>query len=144
VPTFVVIDEAHNLVPPETTGAIESSVKARLTKIAAEGRKYGLFLILVTQRPSRISYDLLSQVENIFLLKVTNRIDLEFMQRTFGTLDADMVMKAPALGLGQFVLSGRLVSEPAVINGLPRRTEEGGRSIRADVWIRPPELSKSA
>jgi hypothetical protein len=52
VPTFVVIDEAHNLVPPETSGAIESSVKARLTKIAAEGRKYGLFLILVTQRPS--------------------------------------------------------------------------------------------
>jgi hypothetical protein len=66
------------------------------------------------------------------------------MQRTFGALDPDTVMKAPSLGLGQFILSGRLVSEPAVIKGLPRRTEEGGRSIRADVWIRPPELPKSA
>jgi hypothetical protein len=143
VPTFVVIDEAHNLIPPETAGVIESSVKARLTKIAAEGRKYGLFLILVTQRPSRISYDILSQVENVFLLKVTNRIDLEFMQRTFGTLDPEMIMKAPSLGLGQFVLSGRLVPEASILKGLPRRTEEGGRSIRADVWIRPA-LPKSA
>ena len=91
VPIFIVIDEAHNLVPPDTTGTIEASVKARLTRIAAEGRKYGLFLILLTQRPSRISYDILSQVENLFLLKLTNRIDLEFIQQSFGSLDPDMV-----------------------------------------------------
>jgi DNA helicase HerA-like ATPase len=144
VPIFVVVDEAHNLAPPETTGAIEASVKARLTKIAAEGRKYGLFLVLVTQRPSRISYDILSQVENLFLLKLTNRIDLEFIQRSFGMLEPDAVTRAATLGLGQFILSGRLVPKPTVLKGLPRRTEEGGRSIRPDVWIRTPELSRSA
>jgi hypothetical protein len=137
VPTFIVIDEAHNLVPPETSGAIEASVKARLTRIAAEGRKYGLFLILVTQRPSRLSSDVLSQVENLFLLKLTNRIDLEFIQQTFGTLDPELVSQAASLGLGQFILSGRLAPQPVVLKGLPRRTEEGGRSIQAAAWIRP-------
>jgi hypothetical protein len=144
VPTFIVIDEAHNLVPPETSGAIEESVKARLTRIAAEGRKYGLFLILVTQRPSRLSSDVLSQVENLFLLKLTNRIDLEFIQQAFGTLEPAAVRKAATLEQGQFILSGRLATQVALLKGLPRRTEEGGRSIRSAAWIRPPEALKSA
>jgi DNA helicase HerA-like ATPase len=135
VPTFIVIDEAHNLVPTETSGAIEASVKARLTRIAAEGRKYGLFLVLVTQRPSRLSSDVLSQVENLFLLKLTNRIDLEFIQQTFGTLDPELVRQAAGLGLGQFILTGRLAPHPVVLKGLPRRTEEGGRSIQATAWL---------
>jgi DNA helicase HerA-like ATPase len=106
-----------------------------LTRIAAEGRKYGLFLILVTQRPSRLSSDVLSQVENLFLLKLTNRIDLEFIQQTFGTLDPELVRQAAGLGLGQFILTGRLAPHPVVLKGLPRRTEEGGRSIQATAWL---------
>jgi len=138
VPIFIVIDEAHNLVPAETMGDVEGSVKARLTRIAAEGRKYGLFLVLVTQRPSRISYDVLSQVENLFLMKLTNRIDLGFIEQTFGSLDPAVIRQAERLSLGQLILSGRLVAEPVMLRGLPRRTQEGGRNLQASTWIRPP------
>jgi DNA helicase HerA-like ATPase len=100
--------------------------------------------VLVSQRPSRLAYDVLSQVENLILLKLTNRIDLDFIIKTFGTLDADTVSQAAVLEIGQFLISGRVAPHPVRLKGLPRRTEEGGRSIRADVWLRPDTALKPA
>ena len=52
-PTLIVLDEAHNLCPAEPSGSVQSALVERLIQIAAEGRKYGLWLLLSTQRPRR-------------------------------------------------------------------------------------------
>jgi DNA helicase HerA-like ATPase len=54
VPTFVVVDEAHNLIPSQPRGLGAEALREQFRAIAAEGRKYGLFLIVCTQRPDKI------------------------------------------------------------------------------------------
>ena len=66
---FIVIDEAHNLAPTmPTSERSPEAVSQALVRIAMEGRKYGLFLIVVTQRPSRLNENLLSQCDSLCLM----------------------------------------------------------------------------
>jgi DNA helicase HerA-like ATPase len=53
-PVLLVIDEAHNLCAPDVAGPLLAAVQDRINQIAAEGRKYGLWLLLSTQRPSKV------------------------------------------------------------------------------------------
>jgi hypothetical protein len=61
VPTFIVIDEAHNIIPAEPTNRAEFSIREQFRTIAAEGRKYGIFLILASQRPDKLDHLILSE-----------------------------------------------------------------------------------
>ena len=63
-PFLLVIDEAHNLCSPDVETALERAVLDRIIQIAAEGRKYGLWLLLSTQRPSRVHQGIISQCDN--------------------------------------------------------------------------------
>lgn len=74
-PTFVIIDEAHNFVPDTPINTLQEQVSNRIAAIAAEGRKYGLFLVLATQRPSKLRKGLLSECENASLLKIQSKAE---------------------------------------------------------------------
>lgn len=75
-PTFIVIDEAHNFVPAEDpTDPHALRISQSIQRIAAEGRKYGLFLLLATQRPSKVRPGLLSECENVCLLRLRSPIE---------------------------------------------------------------------
>ena len=69
-PLFVVIDEAHNFAPAEPRDALTGLVSERIRRCAAEGRKYGLFLVLITQRPAKMAPGLLAECENVCLLRL--------------------------------------------------------------------------
>jgi hypothetical protein len=75
-PVLVVIDEAHNLCPPDPVTPLERALTARIVQIAAEGRKFGLWLLLSTQRPSKIHPNALSQCDNLALLRMSSPHDL--------------------------------------------------------------------
>ena len=70
VPTFIVVDEAHNLIPFEARTRADEALRERFRTIAAEGRKYGLYLILVSQRPDKLDALVLSECENKAIMRL--------------------------------------------------------------------------
>ena len=86
-PTFLVVDEAHNLVPQKPESIAEKGVLELFKKIAAEGRKEGTFLILCSQRPQKLNTDVLSECDNICVMKLSNERDIETLTGIFHTKD---------------------------------------------------------
>lgn len=137
-PIFVVIDEAHNLAPEHPLTESAAALSEALVRIAMEGRKYGLFLVLVTQRPSRVNSNLLSQCDNLCLMKMSNPADVRLVQERFGFVPSGWAEKALEFERGQALLCGSFVQRPVVAQVAPRRTIEGGRSLRDEVWLATP------
>lgn len=136
-PTFIVIDEAHNLVPERKMSPASESLTAKVVRIAAEGRKYGLYLIIVTQRPRKVDSNILAECDNLLLMKVTNQLDLDFAEQAFGFLSNEITSQAPALTTGELLLAGSVGRGASVLHVSPRRTLEGGRSIDDSYWGLP-------
>ncbi len=83
-PVLLVIDEAHNLCSPDRVSPLLTAVRERLIQIAAEGRKYGLWLLISTQRPSRIHPSIISQCDNLALMKMSSHSDLDELATRLG------------------------------------------------------------
>jgi uncharacterized protein len=109
-----------------------------LVRIAMEGRKYGLFLILVTQRPGRVNTNLLSQCDNLCLMKMSNPADVKLVGERFGFVPPGLAERALTFKKGEVLLSGLFVERPVLAKVAPRRTVEGGRSLRDRVWLSDP------
>ncbi len=83
-PTLIVIDEAHNLCSAQPSGPVHAALTNRLIQIAAEGRKYGLWLLLSTQRPSKIHPQVLTQCDNLALMRMNSPGDVAELVDVFG------------------------------------------------------------
>jgi len=139
IPVFVVIDEAHNLGSGDAQSGLARKVLDGLTRIAAEGRKYGIYLILITQRPSRLDATLRSQCDNVCILRMNDRYDIQLVEQSFGFIPQGWVQRVSDFKEGDVLLAGRLVPRPVFAHADPRRTEEGGRNLR-DAWLTDPVL----
>jgi len=137
VPTFIVIDEAHNLIPAERNAPAAVRAANMLVRIAAEGRKYGLFLLVATQRPRKIDSNVLSECENLILMKMKNETDITYAKDVLGYLEADIGTKARALGKGDALLRGNINTTGDILHCAPRRSVQGGRSLDDDYWSEP-------
>ena len=73
VPIFLVLDEAHNFVPEEPRNRAEEALRDQFRTIAAEGRKYGVFLILVSQRPDKLDHLILPECANKAIMRLDSR-----------------------------------------------------------------------
>ena len=73
---LLVIDEAHNVCPADPVDPLARATTERLIQIANEGRKYGIWLLLCTQRPSRIHQAVLAQCDNLALMRMNSPGDL--------------------------------------------------------------------
>jgi DNA helicase HerA-like ATPase len=105
--TLVVVEEAHNLAPPEG----DKASKRALLRIAREGRKWGLSLVLVSQRPGFIDPDVLSQAATLIALRITNPDDLAGVRRSVESASQELVERLPDLEPGQAIISGLAVPE---------------------------------
>jgi hypothetical protein len=137
VPTILVLDEAHNIVPAQRTSPASERVAAEIGRIAAEGRKFGLFLLVITQRPRKLDPNVLSECDALFLMRMTNESDLDGATELFGFLDPKIAKKASRLKVGEVLLQGRLGSTGTVWHVAPRRTRQGGRSLDDSYWNSP-------
>ena len=108
VPIMVVCEEAHRYAPQDPKGGFEPTKKA-LARIAKEGRKYGVSLCMVSQRPSELASNILSQCNSIFALRMSNQKDQEFVRGA---------MSESALGLMDFLPSLRNAEAIAVGEGV--------------------------
>ncbi|GAA3799520.1 ATP-binding protein [Cellulomonas soli] len=129
-PLLVVIDEAHNLCSAEPFDPVEVALTERIVQIAAEGRKYGLWLLLSTQRPSKIHPNALSQCDNLGLMKMSSPRDLAELADWFGFAPAELLQRSPGFRQGQVLFAGGFVGQAAVVQMARRQTPEGGSDVR--------------
>lgn len=134
-PLLIVIDEAHNLGSPEHQTPLHVAVRERLIQIAAEGRKFGLWLLLSTQRPSRIHPSIISQCDNLALMKMTSPIDLDELATIFGFVPAAMLARASRFAQGEALFAGGFTAAPMMVKMGGRLTREGG--VDVNVPMRP-------
>ena len=137
-PVFVVVEEAHNFVPPETQTYSTSIIR----RIAQEGRKFGVFLLLISQRPGRIHPDSLSQCNSQIVLKITNPRDQNAIAQSSERISEDLINDLPGLNVGEAVVVGDITRTPVMVKVRPRLTKEGGADI--DVVSRLKKARKAA
>ena len=124
-PVFVFIEEAHNFVGRESKGKLPDLIK----KIASEGRKFGMFLVVITQRPGKIDQDVLSQCNSQIILRITNPMDQRAIEESCEGVSASVINDLPSLNTGEAVLVGEFVRFPVIVKIRKRETREGGGDI---------------
>ncbi|WP_394251999.1 ATP-binding protein [Arthrobacter pityocampae] len=128
-PVLIVIDEAHNLCNPDPITPVQRALTERITQIAAEGRKFGLWLLLSTQRPSKLPVNVLSQCDNLVLMKMSSPQDLAELASVFGYVSPATLDDALHFTKGQALVAGGFIAAPSVVQVGPRLTYEGGADI---------------
>jgi len=128
-PVLIVIDEAHNLCAPGDDAPLSAAVRERIVQIAAEGRKFGLWLLLSTQRPSRVHPSIVSQCDNLALMKMTSPLDLAELASVFGFVPAAMLARSPGFRQGEALFAGGFAPAPMMVAMGERLTPEGGADV---------------
>lgn len=126
---LIVIDEAHNLCPPNPATPLERLLTERIVQIAAEGRKYGLWLLMSTQRPSKVHPNALSQCDNLGLMKMSSPRDLAELGSIFGYAPEDLRAQATEFAQGQVLFAGGFAPEAMLVQVGSRLTREGGADV---------------
>ncbi|MBL8215773.1 MAG: ATP-binding protein [Bryobacterales bacterium] len=111
LPLALVLEEAHNYLP-RSEEARDRICLDRVERIAKEGRKYGVSLLVVSQRPSEVSETVLSQCGNFVVLRLTNPADQTYVRRLLPDFLAVAVDMLPYLRTGEAVISGEAVEVP--------------------------------
>jgi len=121
-PTFTFIEEAHRVAAHEG-GRYASKV---ISTAIREGAKFGLFLGLISQRPRSISPDIMANIGNYAVLRITNAQDQNMIESASESFSHRLVEDLPALNQGEAVLVGPYVPLPAIIKVLKRKTVHHG------------------
>lgn len=128
-PVLLVIDEAHNICSPHLDSTLAVAVRERLLQIAAEGRKYGLWLLLSTQRPSKVHAGILTQCDNLALMKMSSPVDLAELGTSFGYAPEALLARSPWFRQGEALFAGGFVPTPSLVKMNARLTPEGGTDV---------------
>jgi uncharacterized protein len=128
-PIAIVIDEAHNVCPAEPDDRMSALATEDAIRIAGEGRKFGLYLIVVTQRPQKVHENVLSQCDNLVLMRMNSTADLAHVARVFSFVPPGLIDRATTFRQGEALVAGKIASHPALIRFGARITEEGGADV---------------
>jgi len=110
-PLLAVIEEAH-ILAPENRSTLSKSI---IGKIAREGRKFGLGLCLVSQRPKALDPMTLSQANNMIILRLVEPSDQKHVQAASETLSNELLAHLPALNTGEGIIIGMMTNFPALV-----------------------------
>jgi hypothetical protein len=108
---LTVIEEAHNFIPSVSEGRFVSSLPI-LKQIATEGRKYGMGLILISQRPSRVDSTILSQCNSFIILKIINPSDQRYIRDVVESIGEEDARMLPDLATGEALITGECIRFP--------------------------------
>lgn len=141
-PFFFVIEEAHNYCPERSFG--ETKASKILRNIASEGRKFGLGLCAISQRPARVDKSVLSQCSTQIILKITNPNDLKAVVSSVEGINSNTEKEIQNLMIGQALITG-ITEMPLLVNIRPRKSLHGGISkdiIKEDFTAKLEEFSE--
>lgn len=145
-PLLLVFEEAHKYVPRSDLVKYRASKKA-IERIAKEGRKYGVTLGIVSQRPSEISETIFSQCNNFIAMRLTNPDDQNYVRRLLPDTVGDLTEYLPTLQAGEALLIGESVILPSLIkidfpNPEPKSTDIKYLDIWKEKWKTDVQFKK--
>lgn len=114
IPILLVYEEAHKYVPNSDLVKYRSSKKS-IERIAKEGRKYGVTLLLASQRPSEISETIFSQCNNFIAMRLTNPVDQGYVTKLLPDTLGTLINKLPSLKQGEALLVGESIILPSIV-----------------------------
>ncbi|EJN94079.1 ATP-binding protein [Streptococcus ratti] len=135
----LIIDESHNILNAQNHSLGDSWQDYRLSvfeEIIKEGRKFGFYLTLASQRPADISPTILSQIHNYFIHRLVNDNDLRMLSNTMPTLDKSSFQRIPSLGQGEVIITGNAMQVPVFVK-VDKEKENRPSSddvILTDLW----------
>jgi DNA helicase HerA-like ATPase len=110
-PVICAIEEAHTFIPQDE----ETRAKYAAAKVAREGRKFGLSLVIISQRPSRIDQDVLSQMGSMAVMRIIQPADQNYIVGVSENLSEEIANYLPSLNTGEAILLGQWVTVPVLV-----------------------------
>jgi uncharacterized protein len=141
LPVLFLLEEAHNFVPGRANTTAEQSSIAITKQIAQEGRKFGVGLILISQRPSRLDETALAMCNSFLIMRMINPADQNFVRKVIESLGEDEVRMLPDLDVGEAVLSGQLINFPVLVK--LKKPQSSGEREERDAFEALEEAHKS-
>src|SRR5438067_11368519 len=130
-PVFVLIEEAHHFAP----GGTEVVSTAILKQVLAEGRKFGIGVGLISQRPGKLDADVLSQCQTQCIMRIVNEIDQKSVASAIEGVGRELLDNLTALSKGQVIIAGAAVNTPMISRVHPGITAHSGESKEGpDMW----------
>lgn len=132
----LIIDEAHNILSQQSSRESESWKDYRLElfeEIIKEGRKFGMYITLSSQRPADISPTIISQIHNFFIHRLINERDLFLLENTISTMDNLSRSLIPNLAKGSCIVTGTSFDLPMVLQVEPLDQEKQPDSEDVDL-----------
>jgi DNA helicase HerA-like ATPase len=131
-PCFLLVDEAHYLFPtkldfPEQEFTLDWGIR-----IAGEGRKFGLYLLVCSQLPSKIHEHILTQCGNLVLMKMLSQSDIDVLRNTFSFVPETFMQMSKSFHTGDALIAGNIVPSPLLVHFEGRKTQEGGSDLKVN------------
>jgi DNA helicase HerA-like ATPase len=143
-PGVIIVEEAHKYCPEK--GFAKTPSSEILRTIASEGRKFGLGLVVVTQRPARIDKNVLSQCNTQIILKVTNPLDVRAITSGLEGVSSEVEEEIKRLPPGVALIVSSDIEKPIFVSIRTRRTQHGGASVdvaeRKEEWMEKKSAEK--
>lgn len=134
VPFLIVCEEAHNYIPKKGGADYEASKKS-IERIAKEGRKYGLSVMVVSQRPSEVSDTIFAQCNNFISLRLTNMTDQNYIKNLLPNNTNSIADILPILAPGELLVVGDATPIPAIIRMDKPSPEPKSENVKVyNVW----------
>jgi uncharacterized protein len=124
-PVFVLLEEAHRFAPHGDGGGVSTKI---LKTVLSEGRKFGVGVGLITQRPGKLDQNVLSQCMTQFLMRIINPLDQESVAKGVESAGRELLRELPALSKGQAIVSGVSTRTPVLFKVRKSITEHKGAS----------------
>ena len=134
MPMHIMLEEAHRYVQKDRD--IEILGYNIFERIAKEGRKFGVILDLITQRPTELSETVLSQCSNFIIFKLNHPTDLEYIRKMVPNISSDVIEKQKSLQSGTCVAFGRMMRIPMIVKmQMPNPEPQSSNASIYDKWI---------
>ncbi len=134
MPIHIMLEEAHRYVQKD----LDSSLLGYniFERIAKEGRKFGLIMDLVTQRPTELSESVISQCSNFLIFKINHPRDLEYIEKMVPNISEDVIEKQKSLQAGTCIAFGKMMKIPMIVKmQIPNPAPQSSNANIFDKWM---------
>jgi DNA helicase HerA-like ATPase len=142
LPVLLVLEEGHTFAPSSPATAAEKAAVEVTRQIAQEGRKFGVGMILISQRPGRLDETALSMCNSFIVMRMVNPNDQRFVRNVIETLGEDDARLLPDLDTGEAIFSGQFISFPVLAKVKP--PESRGEREEEDAFKKLEDARQAA
>lgn len=126
---LLVVDEAHNVLAPDAASALDRAITDYGVWVAGEGRKYGVHMVISTQRPQKIHRNVISQCDNLILMRMNSVADIDELASVFSHVPPSMIHEARSFAQGEMLVAGPIATPAMRVNVGERWCPEGGADL---------------